>query len=60
MHGMRKNAHEIEVHGVDEFLLVHYEAEFLQLNLLGFGDISSHDSVEGTSKVNMIWVLNVA
>jgi len=60
MHGMRKNAHEIEVHGVDEFLLVHYEAEFLQLNLLGCGDISSHDSVEGTSKVNMIWVLNVA
>jgi hypothetical protein len=35
MHGVRKNTLEIEVHGVEELLLVHDEAELLQLNLFG-------------------------
>ena len=60
MHGVRKNTLEIEVHGVEELFLVHNEAKLLQLNPLGCGDIRVHDSVEGTSKVNMIWILNVS
>jgi hypothetical protein len=58
MHGVRKNAHEIEVHGVEEALLVHDESELFQLNLSSCGTIGSNDSIEGTSDVNMTWVLN--